>query len=187
MVDQLQEQNFIVQSNVAEKKQTFNRYGFLRKQFNLSIFITILAGMALAVFILTYAGLATRWIVSYSIALIIILIGMMGENPSRFCLVLFFFTLPVVSANYIGQLSRLHYGGPPGLYFTFYDFPLLMIYLFWIPKLFILKTAQVRFSKLDLFMFGLIGMSFLSMYNAVETKLCLYAICRLIIMYLIFF
>jgi len=151
------------------------------------VFIVILAGLFLGKFILNYTSSTPRFIVSYSVVLIIVFIGMIVKNPRRFFLGVFFFSLPIVTFNYVGKLSQIHYGGSQGFYNTFYDFPLLLLYLLWIPKIFFSKTAKIHFRKLDLCILGLIGMSFLSMYNAVDKQLCLYEIFRLIIMYFIFF
>lgn len=150
------------------------------------IIIALFAGIVLGLLIHIYTGY-TRWIVSLAIALIILSMGIAVKNPKHFFLSLFFLSLPIVTRNYIGRLSQFHYGGSSGFYNTFYDFPLLMLYLFWIPQVFITKIAKIHFSKLDFCMLSLIGMSFLSMYNATDKQLCLYAISRLIVMYFIFF
>jgi len=150
-------------------------------------FVAFLVGIVLGIFILIYLGFTTRWIVSYSIALIILFISMSLKNPKHFLLSLFFLSLLIGTYNYIGRLSRLHTGGIPGFYITFYDFVLLMLYILWISKIFNTKTAKIRFTKLDLCFMGLFGMSFLSMYNASDIKFCIYGIFRLIIIYLAFF
>lgn len=144
-------------------------------------------GIALGLSILTFTTDTTRWIVSYTMALVILFLSMMLKNARHYFLTLFFLGILIITMNYPGTSRPHHYGGPAGFYHTFYDFPLLMLYILWVPSILISKTAKFRFTKLDLCMIGLIGMSFLSIYNAVDITLCIYGIFRLIIMYLVYF
>lgn len=150
------------------------------------VIITLFLGIPLGAFILSYGALTTRWVISYSVVLILTFSGMITKRPNRFFLFVFYFTLPIVTANYPGKLSRVHFGGPPDFYFTCSDFPLLILYLILIPKLVLSKTHNIHFSKFDLPIIGLIALSVFSMYNALDPRLCLYAIFRLIIMCAIF-
>lgn len=149
--------------------------------------VHILLGVAMGMFILAFSGLNTRWIVSCSIGLIIVSASMMVKNQKHLFLTLFFLGLPFITMKNIGTPKPMHYGGPAGFYATFYDLPLVVLYLLWIVQSVLSKTAKVRCSKLDFCMLGLIGMSFLSMFNAADIRLCLYELFRIIIMYLIFF
>lgn len=151
------------------------------------LLITIFLGVPLGIFILAFTSLTTRWVLSCTIGLLILFASMMVKNQRHLFLALFFLGLPFITMKNIGTPKPMHYGGPAGFYTAFYDLPLILLYLLWITEIVISKTAKVRFSKSDLCMLGLIGISFLSMVNAVEIRLCLYEIFRLIIMYLIFF
>jgi len=151
------------------------------------IIIAAILAIVFGKLILRVANMQVRWNVSFILVVIILCIGLLVKNSKHFYLSLFFLSLPVITYNFIGNVSSRYYGVSGGFYNTFYDFPLLILYLLWIPQILITKTAKIHFSKLDFCMLGLIGMSFLSIYNAVYRQLCLYEIFRLIIMYLIFF
>jgi len=149
--------------------------------------IPIFFGVALGIFISVFTADTTRWIVSYTAALLILFFSMMLKNARHYFLTLFFLGILIITMNYAGTARALHVGGPAGFYHTFYDFPLFMLYILWIPNIFISQTSKFNFSKLDLCILGLIGMSFLSIYNAVNMDYCIYGIFRLVIMYLSFF
>ncbi len=151
------------------------------------VLIVTLLGVALGIFVLAFTGLPTRWILSCSLGLLILFTSMVVKIPRYLFLTLFFLGLPFITMKNIGTPKPMHYGGPAGFYTTFYDLPLIILYLLWIKEIVISKTAKIRFSKLDVCMLGIIGMSFLSMFNAVDIRLSFYEIFRLIIMYLVFF
>ncbi len=97
--------------------------------------------------------------------------------------------MPISIHNYLGtaRLSQSEYAGNIGFFINFCDFPLLILYLLLFLKISTKKDFKIRFSNLDICKVGLIGMSFLTMYNASDRQLCLYQIFRLIIVYLVFF
>jgi len=149
--------------------------------------ISIFAGTILGAFIFIYTDFTPKWIISCTVGLIILFIAMYLKNKKHLFLALFALALPINIINYPGKLYSNHIGGPPGFYYTFLDFPLLMLYIIWIPKIFISKVSKLHFSRFDISILGVILLSFLSIYNASNPKLCIYSIVQLIIIYLIFF
>lgn len=151
------------------------------------ILVAVLVGGFLGLFVKIFTGLNIRWIVSFTFALTVVFIGMSVKWRKQFFLSLFILSTIIITENYIGKLQRLHQEGPANFYNAPYDLVLAILYLLWIPGIFVSKISKIHFSRLDFCIAALVGISFLSMLNAVDFYLCLYEIARLIVLYAVFF
>lgn len=136
--------------------------------------------------ILSLSSAPFRFGFSFFLGLSLIFIAFLYKQPKRFYLTLFFCCLPIVANKNLTQPTIFHIGGPSTIYFSFYDFPLAMLYFLLIPQAISLKKVNFLLSKEALCILGIISISILSMINSVNFTLSFYDMLRLIIIFMVF-
>lgn len=152
------------------------------KEYIFIVFLSYFIGES----ILVLSNMPLRWGVSFFLGLLLMFMGFLSKQPKQFYLTLFFFSLPIIANKNLMPPIYPHIGGPSSIYLSFYDFPLLMLYLLLIPTGIVFKKVNLSLSKEAFFMLGIICISILSMINSANFSLSLYEILRLIIMFMVF-
>ena len=150
------------------------------------VILTSVLSAMLGVAMLSAGALSPKWALGFLGLFGVVCVGVLSKDPERFFLGLFFVTLPLPIANFVGQLSTLHRGGPPGYFILLSDLPLAMLYCLWIPKLISGSAEKVRLSFGSWCIFGVIVMSVMSMWNAADIQFCGYELVRLLVLLLLY-
>ena len=148
--------------------------------------VSALVAVFFGICLLIVNGLPLKWLISFVGFSGLACLAVLSRSPERLALTILFMTFPIPVANFIGQLSAAHRGGAPGYFTILSDIPLVVLYALWLPRLLSRSAPSIRFSPAIGCLIGIIGMSILSMWNAVDVRFSHYELMRLLIILLLY-